>query len=74
MKDPVARVSVDLDHETGEGWLLIHPDADPSEIRAALDVVDRAGCEELDPLETGDEPQEDEHGRYMIPVVRKGGW
>ncbi|MFY1620024.1 hypothetical protein [Micromonospora sp. WMMD736] len=74
MKDLVEHVSVDLDHEGGEGWMFVHPDASADEIRDALALVDEAGFEELDPDETGDEFGEDEQGRYMVPLARKGGW
>lgn len=68
------RVSVSFDHDAGEGWMCIHPDASTKEIRAGLNQVDEAGFEELDTMETGDPEQWDEHGRQMVPLVRKGAW
>lgn len=65
------RVSVSIDHEAGEGWLFISPDASSKEILAALDELDAAGFEELDYEETGDELEMDQLGRWKIPVVRK---
>lgn len=67
----VANVAFTLDHEAGAGWLYVHPDADPSAILKALEALDLAGWEELDPMETGDEPECDEHGRQMILLVRQ---
>lgn len=62
---------VTISEEAGLGWMFIHPDATTPEIRAALALVDEAGYEELDCLETGDDLAVDEQGRSMVPLVQK---
>lgn len=64
-------VVVDINEETGAGWMHVHDDATTKEIKAALALIDEAGYEELDYLETGDELLLDEQGRSMVPLVRK---
>lgn len=64
-------VLVTINEDVEAGWMFIHPDASTAEIRAALGLIDAAGYEELDSLETGDDPAVDEEGRTMVPLVKK---
>lgn len=66
-------VSVKLDLKAGEGCMVISPDPDPANIRKALAFLDEQGWEELDPLETGDDPEEDNEGRTLVPLAKIWG-
>ncbi|WP_326554686.1 hypothetical protein [Micromonospora sp. NBC_01813] len=67
------QVEVEFDHGGGNGWLYVGPEAVGHEIQVALAIIEEAGYEALDPLETGDDAEEDDQGRLMHPLVRKGG-
>lgn len=66
-----AMVLMETDDETGSGWLRVHPDASDADIRAGLALVKDAGYEVLSALETGDEYDEDDQERSMIPLAKK---
>lgn len=78
MTDTAApRVTLELNHETGEGSLHVADEATSGEIRAALDEIAVAmdkngvgGWEVVSYLESGDDDVLDEHERLVYPVVR----
>lgn len=63
-------VSVGLDYEAGEGYMLVRQDAKPAEIGAAFETVESLGWQELTLDETGDEPEVLEDGTVKVILVR----
>lgn len=70
MTAKICNVSVGLDYETGEGYMLVPPDTKPAAIRQAFELVESSGWEELTLDETGDEPEILEDGTVKLIFVR----